>query len=273
MEVVFKAINNKTYPYNVSFDDSIESVIEKLYVDANVNKQTHNFKVIYQGKILSGEQKFSEFAPANPKEKVMFVFMTAKNKPAQPTQPVQPVQPTQPVQQTQQSQPVPITVHTQQVPAPNILTQSIFPNSDDYYDDAIDNMDDMDDVDKLRAALFGTLVFIRAQPQMMELFNNNFEAFAQIIMSPQFRPMFETILNDMTVEDEQLDNLTDSVLSHGNHSNSTQQSQTQTVNLSQEDLANIATLEALGFDKQSCLQAYILANKNLDMAASMLMDM
>ena len=91
-------------------------------------------------------------------------------------------------------------------------------------------------------------------------------------MSPQFKPMFDSMLNDTSAGDEQLDNLTDSVLSHG-HGHSDSSPQTQTVSLTQEDINNIATLEALGFHKQECVQAYVLANKNLDMAASMLMDM
>ncbi len=270
MDVVFKAINNKTYPYNVNPDDSIGSVIDRLHVDSGTSKETHTFKIIYQGKILSMEQKFSEFTPVNPKDKLMFVFMAGKNKPVtteqpKPQQQTQPAPAQNPVQTPIQSPPV--TVHTQPMPAPTTFTQSIFTNPDDGYEEA---MGEMDETDKLRAALIGTLVFVRAQPQMMELFNNNFEAFAQIIMSPQFKPMFQAMLNDMAAGDEQLDNFTDSVVSHGNNSGP---DQTQTVSLTQEDMGNIATLEALGFDRQACVQAYILANKNLDMAASMLMDM
>ena len=66
--------------------------------------------------------------------------------------------------------------------------------------------------------------------------------------------------------------MTDSILSHG-HGQMESQPPSQTVSLTQEDLNNIGTLEALGFPKQACIQAYVLANKNLDMAASMLMDM
>ena len=160
------------------------------------------------------------------------------------------------------------------------FVQSIFSNSDDGYEDAMNNMDE---IDKLRAAVVGMMVFVRSQPQMMELFNNNFESFAQIIMSPQFKPIFSAILNDISAGDEHLDNLTDSVMSNTNTNTNTntyndttssvQNQQAQTVSLTQEDLNNIGTLEALGFSKQECIQAYLLANKNIDMAASMLMDM
>lgn len=276
MDVVFKAVNNKAYPYNVNPEDPISSVLDKLYGDAGINKETHSFKIIFQGKILSPDQKFSEFAPTNSKDKPMFVFMSSKNKPVVSEQPK--VQTQAPVQT--QSIPPP-TVHVQTVntnsnPTPNTafpnpnsgFVQSLMTNPDDGYEEA---MGEMDETDKLRAALVGMMVFVRANPQMMELFNNNFEAFAQVIMSPQFKPMFESMLGDMSAGDEQLDNLTDSMFSHGQSGHS--QPPSQTVSLTQEDLNNIGTLEALGFPKQACVQAYVLANKNLDIAASMLMDM
>lgn len=274
MNVIFKAINNKAYPYTVNPEDPISSVLDKLYVDANINKETNSFRIIFQGKILKPDQLFSEFSkftPVNPKdkekEKLMFVFMATKNKPAGTVQPN--------VQTQIQSVPVipptlPSTLPTPPTPSTNAgFVQSLLTNTDDGYEEA---MEEMDESDKLRAALVGMMVFIRSQPQMMELFNNNFESFAQIIMSPQFKPMFDSMLNDTSAGDEQLDNLTDSVLSHG-HGHSDSSPQTQTVSLTQEDINNIATLEALGFHKQECVQAYVLANKNLDMAASMLMDM
>ncbi len=285
MDVVFKAINNKTYPYNVNPDDSISSVFDKLYVDAGISKDTHSLKIISQGKILAPEQKFSEFAPENPKDKPMFVFMSTKNKPAVSEQAKQQTQtPSQDPSQTQPvSAPAP-TVSVQHIqsnftPATNpsqttnnnsSFVQSLLTNPDDGYEEA---MGEMDETDKLRASLVGMMVFIRANPQMMELFNNNFEAFAQIIMSPQFKPMFQSMVGDMNMGDEQMDNMTDSILSHSSHNHEHGQAQPQTVTLTQEDLNNIGTLEALGFERQACVQAYVLANKNLDMAASMLMDM
>jgi hypothetical protein len=271
MDVVFKAINNKTYPYNVNLDDSIGSVVEKLFVDANINKETNNIKVIYQGKILSHEQKFSEFAPSNPKDKVAFVFMSGKNKPV--VQQNQQVQSTQSAPSTTAQSTQPNTV-TPSTPV-TVVNQPIQINNNNNYEDEYEE-GAIDDTDKLRAALVGMMVFIRANPQMTELFNNNFEALAQIIMSPQFKPMFDSMLNDMSAGDENLDNLADSVYdTHQNLSNSSigGNQQSQTVSLTQEDLNNIGTLEALGFPKQACVQAYVLANKNLDMAASMLMDM
>lgn len=268
MNVIFKGINNKPYPYTVNPEDPISSVLDKLYVDANINRETNGFRIIFQGKILSPEQKFSEFTiPTNPKDKLMFVFMATKNKPAGTEQPKVQTVPVSPVP-TVNVQPQPASPPTNSVTESGFV-QSLLTNSDDGYEEA---MGEMDESDKLRAALVGMLVFVRSQPQMMELFNNNFEAFAQIIMSPQFKPMFDSMLNDISAGDEQLDNLTDSVLSHGNSHNNTSQ-QPQTVSLTQEDISNIGTLEALGFPKQECVQAYVLANKNLDLAASMLMDM
>lgn len=267
MEVVFKAINNKAYPYNVNLEDQISSVIDKLYIDANINRETNSFRIIHQGKILSPDQKFSEFTPANPKDKPMFVFMSTKNKPVVTEQSKVQTQ-VQPVLPPANVQPQPVSPPINSVENSGFV-QSLFTNPDDGYEEAIEEMDDSD---KLRAALVGMMVFVRSQPQMMELFNNNFEAFAQIIMSPQFKPMFDSMLNDISAGNEQLDNLSDSVLSH-NHGHNNTSSQAQTVSLTQEDLNNISTLEALGFPKQACLQAYVLANKNLDLAASMLMDM
>lgn len=43
-------------------------------------------------------------------------------------------------------------------------------------------------------------------------------------------------------------------------------------NLTDQDLNNINTLVSLGFPKNASIQAYLLCNKNVELAASMLMD-
>lgn len=258
MDIVFKAINNKSYTYNVNSDDIISSVFDKLAMDANIDRQTNNFKIIYHGKILIHEQKFSEFTlPPNPKDKLTFIFMATKIKPV-----------------SIKTDNLPTTPLIPPIPPPNqnnsTFLQSLISNDDNNSasSTSTDEYNTLDETDKTRASLIGLLVFIRANPQFVELFNNNFETLVQVIMSPQFKPFFDRMINDTSNQDsEYLDNLTDSVFDTNTNTNS------ESISLTPEDVNNIGTLEALGFPKQECIQAYVLSNKNIDIAASMLMDM
>lgn len=263
MDIVFKALNNKSYSYNVNLDDSISSVFDKLISDANLDKQTINIKIIYQGKILNPEQKFSEFTlPPNPKDKLTFVFMASKNKYISTSSTTNDT-----IQQSIHLQPTIVNADVSNETSPN------------------ETEEDLDETDKARASLTGLLVFIRYNPQFFELFNNNFENLIQVIMSPQFKPFFDKLLNstnnqnldddnsdDDNSDDDKsdyLDDVTNSIFDMQQNNNA----HSKTASLTTEDINNISTLEALGFQKQECIQAYILSNKQLDVAASMLMDM
>ncbi len=63
-------------------------------------------------------------------------------------------------------------------------------------------------------------------------------------------------------DDEYVNDMTDNVSDVSYQSN----------DLTEQDQHNIDTLVSLGFPKNASTQAYLLCNKNLELAASMLMD-
>ena len=121
------------------------------------------------------------------------------------------------------------------------------------------------EVDRLRASVIATLFFIRQSPQFTELFMDNFTTLLDVLSSDQLRPLFERIFNDTTElnDNEYIDNMTDHVSDVNSQSND---------NLTEQDQYNINTLVSLGFQKNASIQAYLICNKNIELAASMLMD-
>ena len=118
-------------------------------------------------------------------------------------------------------------------------------------------------IDKMRDSIIATLFFIRQTPQFTELFMNNFPALLEILSSDQLRPLFERIYNDTDMNDDEYDDdMTDHVSDVSSQSN----------DLTEQDQHNIDTLVSLGFPKNASIQAYLLCNKNVELAASMLMD-
>jgi aspartokinase len=93
---------------------------------------------------------------------------------------------------------------------------------------------------------------------------DNFTTLLDVLSSDQLRPLFERIYNDTTEisDSEYIDDMTDHVSDVSSQSN----------NLTDQDQHNIDTLVSLGFQKNASIQAYLLCNKNVELAASMLMD-
>jgi hypothetical protein len=81
------------------------------------------------------------------------------------------------------------------------------------------------------------------------MFNNNFEELQQLLIQPEFGMMIQSIIQNMNGSSNQ--NLPD---------------------LDQSDYEKIKILEAFGYSKDKCIEAYVICNKNIDMAASMLLD-
>jgi UV excision repair protein RAD23 len=270
MRVSFKNMSNKVIKYEVNQEDTLKSVVSKIFEENKTDSDNHAIKFIYKGQILNHDKPFSEFTEPNPN----IIYMITKNKPvvAPSTQTVQPVvvQPTQPVHSDQPTQQLQTTSNVNSYP--NLFAQQI----------QEDDNDDLDSVDQLRSAVMGVLVFVRANPQLAELFNNNFETLLGVMASPQIKPLFEKMVGETgDGNSDYLDELSSSLLnvnsgeqleSSTSQSQSMGQSQANSIQLTQQDMDNINTLVSLGFDKQNVIQAYIVCNKNLDMAASMLMD-
>lgn len=272
MNVSFKSVSNKNFNFNVDPNDTIESVFPQIHSGLNTNPETHTMKVILKGKIIPHSSKFSEFN----EEKLSFVFINTKIKDTpqvvqHQSEPVNQVSTNQTqsnsvVQNQTLVQPSQTQVQTnnnQQAPFPNLHNQNELDDQEDG--------EPADEVDRLRAAVVGVLAFIRANPQLSELYLNNFETLVGVLASPQIRPLFEKMVDEYNSGDsEYLDEFTESV----NNQTSTQtnnQNSTQ-VTLTDTDMQNINTLVALGFPQNECVRAYIVCNKNLDMAASFLMD-
>jgi hypothetical protein len=249
MHVSFKNLSNKISGYDVNSDDKLSIIVPKLLEENKLDPKKNTFKFIFKGELLDHNKLFGDFTDTN----LTIIYMVSKiTEPIQPAPPTQTDTPAQPVN----------------------LFKSTPDNESDQQDHSIDSIDS---VDKLRASVIGVLVFVRTNPQLAELFNNNFETLVNVLASNQIRPLFEKLVseneNSEPTESEYLDDLSESLLNinSNNHSNNPDLSD-NSIQLSQDDMNNIDMLMGLGFNKQEATQAYIISNKNVDIAESMILD-
>lgn len=111
------------------------------------------------------------------------------------------------------------------------------------------SIENQNSISGLQISIIGILTIIRNDPRLFEMFNNNFEELKQLLLQPEFQLMIQSILQN--VERSRNHHLTE---------------------LDQDDYEKIKILEAFGYSKDKCVEAYIICNKNIDMAASMLLD-
>jgi hypothetical protein len=104
-------------------------------------------------------------------------------------------------------------------------------------------------ISALQVSVIGILTIIRNDPRLLEMFNNNFEELQQLLIQPEFGMMIQSIIQNMNCPSNQ-----------------------NAPDLDQSDYDKIKILEAFGYSKDKCIEAYIICNKNIDMAASMLLD-
>lgn len=104
-------------------------------------------------------------------------------------------------------------------------------------------------ISALQVSVIGVLTIIRNDPRLLEMFNNNFEELQQLLIQPEFGIMIQSIIQNMNGSRNQ-----------------------HLPELDQSDYDKIKILEAFGYSKDKCVEAYIICNKNIDMAASMLLD-
>ena len=307
MEVIFKHINNKSTTFKVELTDTFESIVPKLMEQNSIDPTKNNIRFIFKGKILNNTSTFSEFKD---EIKLTIIYMVSKNKSekvnANSSVPITQENQQQLPSVNQQQSP---SVNQQQSPSvnqqqsPSVTSNHIQssnyvqPSNYDSYDGLESNWqeefssgENPDDIDRFRASVICFLFFIRQSPQFSELFINNFQTLISALSSPQLRPLFEQIYNDTTElnNNDYMDNLTDHVSDIHNQTHIQTHNQTHnqtptvsadgtsqqvmTAELNDNDQTNINTLVSLGFPKNSSIQAYIMCNKNLDLAASMLMD-
>ncbi len=291
MHVQYKSVGNKSYSFDVNETDEISSVVSKLATEQNVDLSKSTFRVIFEGKIIQHTELFSQFKD----KKSPFIFVVLKNQSAQPIQPAQISSTTQPQTTVPQQSPVNVQSNTTVTPNPpspsSPSSQVDQTNTTNQPSQALPSIfslptnteqnqtPQIDEVDKLRASLVGVLCFVRSNPQLAELFINNFEALLGILTAPQTKPLFEQIISDLESDandsdfTDQLTDMLSNVQSFQlNNDNDNDNESTQSVKLNDEDMANIEILVSMGFSKNSCVQAYLVSNKNLDMAATFLMD-
>ncbi len=283
MEVTFKNMSNKTTTFKVDLNETLESIVPKLMEQNSIDPTKSYLKFIYKGKVLNNASAFSDYKDD---PKLVIIYMVSKikaetnNTNNSSVSTNQPSNQTTNQTQTQAPQSVQIPV---QAPTSNYVQHSESTSYDTYegldsnWHEEYTSGENPDEVDKLRASVIATLFFIRQSPQFTELFMNNFQTLLGVLSSPQLRPLFERMYNDSDSNDnDYMDNLTDHVSdvqgqSQTTGTNSSGQ-QVMTVELNDDDKKNIDTLVSLGFPKNASIQAYILCNKNVELAASMLMD-
>jgi len=182
MNVIFKSISNKSYNFLVNNNDKISDVVNQLVKILNINLIKSHIQVIFQGKFIEHTMSFSEIKNL----KHVFVFIVSKNK----------------LDNNSDQSHLIKTIPT--------INKSLF-DQDTYKN----SLEQLDEVDKLRASVISVLSFIHSNPQLAELFINNFESLIGVFSSNQVKPLFEKIISD-DIDDEINDNnfideLTDSL--------------------------------------------------------------
>jgi len=232
MDVSFKNMSNKTISIQVDPNDKLESVVPKLMEQNEIDPEKNTIKFIFKGRVLSNSSTFQEFKD---EKQLTIIYMVSKNKSESSIAQKQEVK-----TDTNQGLSTSLNQEVKIEPVHENLNQNI------------------NEVDKLRASVIATLFFIRQTPQFTELFMNNFPALLEVMSSDQLRPLFERIYNDTTeISDSEC---VDDMNAHVSN------------DLTEQDQHNIDTLVSLGFPKDASIQAYLLCNKNVELAASMLMD-
>jgi hypothetical protein len=237
MDVSFKNMSNKTISIQVDPNDKLESVVPKLMEQNEIDPEKNTIKFIFKGRVLNNSSTFQEFKD---EKQLTIIYMVSKNKSES---------------SNAQKQDLKIEVNQE---SSNTQKQEV--KIEPVHENLNQNGNH---IDKMRDSIIATLFFIRQTPQFTELFMNNFPALLEILSSDQLRPLFERIYNDTDMNDDEYDDdMTDHVSNTSSESN----------DLTEQDQHNIDTLVSLGFPKNASIQAYLLCNKNVELAASMLMD-
>lgn len=244
MDVAFKNMSNKTISIQVDPNDKLESVVPKLLEQNEIDPEKNTIKFIFKGRVLNNSSSFQEFKD---EQKLTIIYMVSKNK----------SESTKEQGKTCASFNTEVKIEPVQETSTNIIKENLHQE--------FTTGENANEVDRLRASVIATLFFIRQSPQFSELFMNNFTTLLDVLSSDQLRPLFERIYNDTSEisDSEYIDDMTDHVSDVSSQSND---------NFTDQDQHNIDTLVSLGFPKNASIQAYLLCNKNVELAASMLMD-
>jgi len=234
MDVSFKNMSNKTISIQVDPNDKLESVVPKLMEQNEIDPEKNTIKFIFKGRVLNNSSTFQEFKD---EKQLTIIYMVSKNK-------------------TDSS-----NVQKQEIKTDTNQESSTSQKQEVKIEPVQENLNQNGNhIDKMRAAVTATLFFIRQNPQFTDLFMNNFTTLLEILLSDQLRPLFERIYIDTSENSDE------------EHSEEATNINSQSNDLTEQDQLNIDTLVLLGFSKDDSIQAYLLCNKNVELAASMLMD-
>lgn len=138
----------------------------------------------------------------------------------------------------------------------SIPDQQIFEEKDDIEDEEFE----LDPIDKLRAAVIGLLVFVKTDPKLFELFNNNFESLKEAMVSSKIKPLFEKMVSDVCDSNsDYLDDFSKSLVNRNKK-------------LSKNDIDNINILSNLGYTKKEVIKTYFECNKDFDRTSTVLLE-
>lgn len=286
MKVFVRTLTNQKYELDVDPDAKIELVKDLIHKEHNLGEPASQ-KLIYSGKILKDDQSLND---AKIREGGFIVLMIKKESPATSKPAVSESKSAEVAPQPEASvAPVPVAASpaAADVEAP-AADPGHEPEDDEDDDDAADaNGNAMDwlaeggdgdeELDPAQVAeiLNGLALLLQEQPELADQLVE-----ALVHMFPHLSGQLQNRDNIMQAlqEPEVLSRVVELMGALGGmeefeegdeHDHDHQE---HVVHLTEEEMSAIGRLETLGFSRALCVQAYLLCDRNEDLAASYLFD-
>jgi len=288
MQLTVKNLKQNSHVFNdINSDDTVATFAEEV---KKVFNYTDSVRLIYCGKILDHSKLLSEyFKEVN---NGFVVCMPEKSK--QTTTTSQSTEPTPQIEQVTQ----PVSTSSQQ-PSQNRPTVNQNPNLQRIQSSTTNT--GSYSIDHIRAILLVFSRFVKVSPELFYMFSTNDVSFQSFILSPSFTtevltPLVESstaVLNglqngtDIAVEIPIFgrSNNTTTTNHTTNNDNATTNDmslfsdtplstpESHLTTLTEQDKQNIKDLCEFGFQENHVTRVYIMANRNKELAASMLYEL
>jgi len=274
MIVTVKNMHQITHEFdvdiNISLIDLHKLVCEKFVYD--------NARLIYAGRMMNLKDNLSQYMKETDRGFIVVMKVNSNTNTYTPT----PTIPTPTISTPTISTP---TIPTPTIPTPTIPTIPTPTIPTISTSQIINNNEPTYNVRQVRATLIGLLRFISTNQLLNYTYFTSPDDFYHIMHSDTFVDVIQQILNSSTEIANTLDNNENmnieivhpvtQVTSTNNQviNTNNQVIGEQPTEFTEEDINNIQTLVSFGYTEQQATIVYIMAHKNLNLAASLLLDL